>query len=204
MMWVFRIVGFASLVASLSLANVVAPSVAWENGPIENLQVVLLLVGAAIAIRYQADAQVAQHTWYWRCGVIIWLCLAGRELGWGANLYPSTKTTSAGEPIYSSHLLPFIGTVHIALGVLAVAMLAVAVRYRFWRIPGELFRQGEIPWLEIAMIVLGSAISLAVDGSRTQLSAMVGAGHEVLEEFVELAVYAFFAAARVRARAVLR
>jgi hypothetical protein len=204
MLWFFRIAGFASLVAAIALANVFAPSAAWENGPIENGQVVLLLAGAVVAFRYQADSQVAAHAWYWRCGVVIWLCLAGRELGWGASFYPPTEFASSGEPVYSSHLLPFIGAVHVTLAVLAVAMLVVAVRYRFWRMPGELFRQGGIPWLEIAMIALGAALSLAVDGSRTQLRFMVGAGAEVFEEFAELAVYAFFASAQVRVRAVLR
>jgi hypothetical protein len=204
MLLFFRLLGFVSLLAAIGLANVLAPSIAWENGPIENFQILLLLGGAAVAFRYQAASEVPAHVWYWRCGVLIWLFLAGRELGWGASLYPPTEFTSKGQPIYSSHLLPFIDAVHIALAILAVAMLAIAVRFRFWRLPGEIIRQRGVPWLEIVMIAIAAALSLAVDGSRTPLRFMVGAGYETFEEFAELAAYAFFAAAQVRIHASLR
>lgn len=204
MLWFFRLLGFASLLAAIGLTNILAPDIAWENGPIENFQIALLLAGAIIAFRYQAGSQVPAHVWYWRCGVVIWLFLVGRELGWGANFYPPTEFTSKGQPIYSSHLLPFIDAVHIALAVLAVAMLAVAVRFRFWSLPGEIVRQRGVPWLEIVMIAICAALSLAVDGSRTPLRFMVGAGYEVFEEFAELAAYAFFAAAQVRIHKSLR
>ena len=65
-----------------------APPVAYENGPLENLQVVQLVIGALVAYTAARKAfdKDARNIWY--CGAVTFLLCAGRELNWGRVFYP--------------------------------------------------------------------------------------------------------------------
>ena len=65
-----------------------SPSVAYENGPLENLQVIQLVIGALVAntAARKAFDKDARNIWY--CGAVTFLLCAGRELNWGRVFYP--------------------------------------------------------------------------------------------------------------------
>jgi len=65
-----------------------SPPVAYENGPLENLQVVQLVIGALVAYKAASKAfdKEARNIWY--CGAVTFLICAGRELNWGRVFYP--------------------------------------------------------------------------------------------------------------------
>ena len=65
-----------------------SPPVAYENGPLENLQVVQLVIGALVAYTAARKAfdKDARNIWY--CGAVTFLICAGRELNWGRVFYP--------------------------------------------------------------------------------------------------------------------
>ena len=65
-----------------------SPPVAYENGPLENLQVVQLVIGALVAraAARRAFDKEARNIWY--CGAVTFLICAGRELNWGRVFYP--------------------------------------------------------------------------------------------------------------------
>ena len=61
----------------------------WENGPIENTQVVILCIGAFVSFfaaqNSQKNRQV-RNFWLWQ--IPIWALVIGRELSWGRVFYP--------------------------------------------------------------------------------------------------------------------
>lgn len=64
------------------------PSIAYENGLLENLQVVELLLGAVFACFVAAKAINTSERNIWYCGAVTFLICAGRELNWGRVFYP--------------------------------------------------------------------------------------------------------------------
>lgn len=73
---------------SLVLFFFLPPSIAYENGLLENLQVVELLLGAAFACFVAAKAAITSERNIWYCGAVTFLVCAGRELNWGRVFYP--------------------------------------------------------------------------------------------------------------------
>ncbi|GEM_PF-406072 len=65
------------------------PPVAYENGPLENLQVVQLIVGALVAFTAARKALDKNTRNIWYCGAVTFLLCAGRELNWGRVFYPT-------------------------------------------------------------------------------------------------------------------
>ncbi|MHC1718166.1 MAG: hypothetical protein AB9883_05875 [Acidaminococcaceae bacterium] len=73
---------------AVALFFILSPPVAYENGPLENLQVVQLVIGALVAFTAARKAfdKNARNIWY--CGAVTFLICAGRELNWGRVFYP--------------------------------------------------------------------------------------------------------------------
>lgn len=64
------------------------PSIAYENGPLENFQVLELIAGAIFAcfLVVKATNSIERNIWY--CVAVTALICAGRELNWGRVFYP--------------------------------------------------------------------------------------------------------------------
>lgn len=81
-------ISFILVLASLSLFFFLSPATAYENGPLENLQVLELLVASAFACFLAAKAASVRERNIWYSGAVIALVCAGRELNWGRVFYP--------------------------------------------------------------------------------------------------------------------
>lgn len=75
-------------IISLVLFFFLPPSIAYENGLLENLQAVELLSGAIFACFVAAKATSTSERNIWYCGAVTFLVCAGRELNWGRVFYP--------------------------------------------------------------------------------------------------------------------
>ena len=67
----------------------------WENGVLENLQLVQLLAGAGLAWWFARTGHAALGY----TAVMVWLVLAARELSWGATLWAAPLGMGWSGPI---------------------------------------------------------------------------------------------------------
>lgn len=152
----------------------------WENGPLENLQVLELLAGAWLAWRHagRLPRQSAERG-LWRCAVPLWLLCAGRELAWGRVFLPTGFDAHGPVLIDSAHLWydPAIRPVVVTIGLLALAGL---VRHG----PLDYLRRHRLPWIDLALMGIAATIAQMADKGMT-----FGLDGEVLEEAAETVVY---------------
>lgn len=94
----------------------------WENGPLENTQVLILAIGLVVswfAARHNRDNRKARNLWLWL--TLFWLLVMGRELSWGRVFYPVASGANGPELIslhqlwYGPLIRPFVAAVMIAM-----------------------------------------------------------------------------------------
>lgn len=121
-----------------------------ENGPIENTQVLTLLGGCALCLRYGRSASLSLSR-MWQSAAGVFLILALRELSWGRVFFPLGHTET-GEPILmASADMPFHTEIHIAVGLAAALCLYGLARYTPWR---QVFHGIALPWRHFVLLVL--------------------------------------------------
>lgn len=169
---------------------------AWENGPIETIQIAVLGLGFIQSLKL---AFVSRRAWrgLWIVGSIIWLVLVGREMSWGAVLYAPAGFGADG-PMFSSRVLWYRAAVAPCVIGLAVVSISVAIRFRIWCVVGALVRTNRFPFLEIGMATVSLLLMTAAENHLgMSIAGLIGDG-VVFEEAIELAAYCFLFAAQKR------
>lgn len=95
-----------------------------ENGPVENLQLLILSAGAAAAFLSAQRSENSQGRHIWYSGAVVFMLMMGRELSWGRVFYP--EGVSRLDLWYGPFIYP-------VLGVVFVILVAVLVRNRIDR-----------------------------------------------------------------------
>ena len=173
-----------ALLCCYPLSILLPASWAWENGPIEDGDVIVLGIGLAWAFFAWLRARPIQVALLARCVVPIWAILIARELSWGAALFAPDHMTPEG-PVFTSHHLwyrPFVTPVLIGLCLWSAWS---AWRCRLDRQLYAVLERGRFPWLPM-LIVLGSALgsSCAESHLRYCLAALQSQRFEELAELV--------------------
>lgn len=114
------------LVLLFPVALTLPKEYSFENHLIENLQVVVLLGGFAMTLRFVRQMHRYVHIRnFWCTALPIWLIMALRELSWGRAFYP-VGMTEDGPVFISLRELWYGPAVHPALGVVIVVLLFFA------------------------------------------------------------------------------
>ena len=116
----------------------------WENGPLENLQILVLAAGLAMSLlaayNHSADRQ-ARTLWRWLSP--FWLLCIGRELSWGRVFFPVSMGAHGPE---------FIPLQQLAYGYLIKPLVAIVVVITLIAIyrtnPITYIRQTTLPYLD--------------------------------------------------------
>lgn len=122
----------------------------WENGPLENIQVALLIAGAAlswlVARRNSVDSRL-RKMWLWT--IPIWLLLIGRELSWGRVFFAPVSVGTHG-PIFPAKQAIWYGAyVNPIIAVIAISALS-GLWYNFrW---SEIKRVLRIPLIDLILL----------------------------------------------------
>lgn len=181
----------AALVACYFAAPLLPARLGWENGVIENTQVVLLLLGGLLAARYALRAPVQPQRAFWWVISPLWGVLALRELSWGATLLPPLHLDPLTGPTFSSsQQLFYKPLITPALLVLVAGLVVVLLVWRAYRLLPLLWQCRGVPWSEMALVVACMLVSTAAEGHMGL--AIQGLGHgasQLLEEFAELLAY---------------
>lgn len=198
-----RVFGFLILLLILAcypLAQVLPVSAGWENGLVENAQVVVLAGGAIMALFFSTRSQSKQWRWFWLMLVPLWLLLIGRELSWGASvLMPALRMHAETGPVYSSSQLDFRMQMHVIAGALLVLSALIFILTRQYRSIVQIVRKRSLPVFEIVLAVCAAILCTNAEGHGFMtFSALSEGQQQVLEELFELCVYLSVVAGQYR------
>lgn len=175
----------------------------WENSWIENLQVLILLLGFSCAAMFLRRSPGRRDRLLWLGIAPVWLLVAARELSWGAVFAEPLAFTAEG-PQFSSNTLwfkPYVyGLAGAALGTCA-GLLAAA---RLDRVIGQMLRHGAFPWAEALVVLLAAMGSSLAEGHLGWDASALGDQAQVLEELLELVGYMALVLAQARVAWSLR
>jgi len=172
----------------------------WENGPVENLQVAMLIAGGLLALRYAQTQEPAQLRTFWRLMAPLWVVLAARELSWGACFLPPYEMAADTGPEYSSTVqlwykpvVPYL--LSASLGILLFGFIRTG-QVRFLAL---LWKRKAMPWAELACASICMMASGAAEGKLyVDLSLDVHWASQNFEELSETCAYALVLLAQWR------
>lgn len=194
----YLIIGLLVLVASYPLAQVFPSWVSWENGPVENLQVVILFFGMVQALLYQKSG-TSDWKWLWRGAALIWFICAIRELSWGAVFLDPIGMSDEG-PFFSSRQLWYKPAIMPALIISIILAGILMLKNGSHQLLRPLQRSGGLPWLEFFLATLCMMISTAAEEHLGLTTGLTGSAAQNLEELSELAAYIFLLTGQYRIR----
>lgn len=149
----------------------------WENGPLENTQVVILGIGAIIsriAMQHHRYNRKYRRLWSWL--ILFWLILMGRELSWGRVFYP-VAIGADGPHFISIQQLWYGPLVRPVVTIAILAMLIGILRTSPWKY----VQQTTLPLTDIVILLISSIVAMIFDKISLQ--------GEVVEEWAELTAY---------------
>lgn len=190
-----------ALLGGYYVAPYFPPVLGWENGLLENTQVVILLFGGCWAYTEAKNATSQPRRTFWWVITPIWFVMALRELSWGACLLMPLYIDPVTGPIFSStQQLFYKPLVAPVLMVLVACQVLAALRWRIDRLLPVLWRAQALPLLEIGLFIVCFLVSTAAEGHMgMHISGLDEGSAQLLEEWAELLAYIalFIAQARV-------
>jgi hypothetical protein len=183
------------LLSCYPLSIVLPPSWAWENGVIEDGDVIVLGVGLAWAFVTWMRAQPAQVALLARCVVPIWVILIGREMSWGAVLFAPDHMTPEG-PVFTSHHLWYRPVVTPVLCALFAWSAWSAWRCRLDKQLYQVLERGRFPWLAMLVVLVAALGSTCAESHLRYFLAALQ--NQRFEELTELVGYIALVAVQAR------
>lgn len=157
----------------------------WENGPIENTQVVILSAGAFLswlAARRKDEDRKVHNLWLWM--IPVWLVLAGRELSWGRVFFDPVAIGAKGPAFPAIQDIWYGPYCYPVLTVIIISTLLGLWRNFDW----EHIKPGlRVAVVDVSLLILAALASQLV--FEKNLVAALSAHSQMLEELSELLVY---------------
>lgn len=176
---------FLYLLLIYPLSGMLPDWASFENGPLENAQVIVLLGGALLCIHFAHYSQGSPTHGMWLPSAGIFLILAFRELSWG-RVFMVKGYSAIGEPIIpGSSEMPFHTAIHVGVGIAAVLCLYFLIRYAPWK---RIFREIRLPLAQLVLIVICIALNTLGD-HHAMFHTM---RDQIIEELAELLMYLTF------------
>lgn len=154
---------------------------AWENGPIEMGQNMILLTGIIWSIYHYTQETHLHRPSYWLFAASFFLLLFGREISWG-RVFLLKEMTETGPVFWSMKDLPYHRVIDGAIGLLSAAVI-----HLFYQ---SVNVQKTLHWLKknrLMFLLTVLAAILALMGDKGQL--FHDFRDETMEELSELFVY---------------
>lgn len=167
----------AAVLFSVPLAFVLPVEISFENGLLENAQVVILLGAAIFLLSWNSSAQMK---WFQRLFVAGLVLMALRELSWGRVFFP-IGMESLGEVFVDMAHYKYRVQVYIFLAAYISAMLFVLIRF----VPVKKILRGRQP-VAVFAIMLATIILSYIGEHGLFIGKACG---QILEELNELILY---------------
>ena len=169
---------FAAIILSVPLAFVLPVEISFENGFLENVQVVVLILSALLILIFQSDA--AQMKWFQRFFAAGLFLTALRELSWGRVFFP-VGMEKLGAVFVSMADYEYRIPVYIFLAIYGAAMLFILIRF----VPVKKILLSPQPLAAFAVMILALIFSYVGEHGYFLGKAQ----GQILEEFNELILY---------------
>ena len=127
---IITIIGIVYLVAIIPVSYIIPISWAWENGPIEDAQAVVLFIGFIMSLKYASHARLSGM---WYTAATCFLLMTGRELSWGRVFFPLPQEPGSGPSFIDMVDVPHHELIYAAIGLVLIFALYGFVRKVQWR-----------------------------------------------------------------------
>ncbi len=183
-------------------------SAGWENGLLENAQVVLLAAAGVLALRHglrSGSQGRQQQKSFWTAVAPLWFIMAARELSWGAAfLTPIAFDAITGPKFSSTQQIWYRPAVVPLIGVLLLWCLWRFGRARSLQICQTLRKARALPLIELTVFAACMLASAAAERNAQfnvpdffqHLASSAPA--QSFEELAELCAFAALACAQAR------
>ncbi len=180
---IFTGFAFAAEILSVPLAFVLPVELSFENGLIENAQIVVLIVGALWVLNVSSPLK-----WFQRFFAAGMFLIVFRELSWGRVFFPVSMETLGSVFIDMAHFK--YGTeVHVAMVAYVAAMIFILIRF----VPVKKILRGSQLSAALAVMIVAFIFSSLGD-SGLFFGKTCG---QILEELNELIFYSTLPVAAV-------
>jgi hypothetical protein len=167
--------------AFLPLSLILPERIAWENGPIEMTQNMVLLLGVFWNLNtYFRPSSVSRNKiWLFLAG--FFLLLFGREISWG-RVFLLKEITKKGPVFWSMRSIPHYRFIHGCIGLYMVIDILFLIKSVCWHSVLQCIEQSRRVTL---LVILAAVLTLLGDKSLLFHSFV----DETVEEFAELFIY---------------
>ena len=174
------IVGTVILILAWPLSFILPVSISFENALLENLQVIVLILGSIYnlsLVQRSRNRQIEDfHIW---CAVLM-IFMSFRELSWGRVFYP-IDVEKTGPVFVAMSDFTWKNEVHVIMAIIILFLLV----FMFKRLPIMRMLHSKIPFLIVFLMIVAAVFSYVGD-----YGIVVGKLHgQIVEEFGELAFY---------------
>lgn len=174
----------AALFAAWPLAMVLPTELGWENGLLETLELVPLVLGGIGALLFFRST-TRPVSMLAVCAMLFWIIAIARELSWGAVFLPPLRIDAKG-PFYTSQALWYKPAVYPVVALLLAAALMLMVRFRLWRTLAAGMPRGQRPWVEVLVMVVAAGLATWAEKHGPIAANWLGDQYQVMEECMEL------------------
>ncbi|WEF34283.1 hypothetical protein [Pseudoduganella chitinolytica] len=190
-----------ALLCCYPLSQAIPPAWVWENGIVEEGDVLVLSIGWAWAVASWLRDRPAPAALLARSVMPLWVLLIGREMSWGAVLFAPDRMTAAG-PVFTSHHLWYRPFVTPLLAALLAWSAWSAWRCRLDRQLYAVLARGRFPWMAL-LVVLAAALGSSCAEEHVHACLVTLPGQR-FEELAELVGYVALVAVQARVLAECR
>ena len=175
-----KIIAVVYLLLVYPLAMIIPYEVAWENGPIENLQVVILLTACFVNFRLYRKSDSTEKMYLWQA--VFLALLVGRELSWGRVFF------QVGINEYGPSFIKLPPDqkmiLNVVLGLIMVWLVVNMVRWVPWKKLAQSIHR--LPWCFIGLMFACVAFMNIGEKGLFGIDLHVGGN---IEELAELDLY---------------
>ena len=163
------------------VAFVMPEHLAWENGPLEILQNIVLFCDVVLCLVLFRKTAGQKFHLIWLSGAGYFLLLLGREMRWG-RIFFQTGMDQHGPTFIAMNAIPGHQYIHGGISIYTAAVLVSLI----WLVPWKkLFH--ELPFPKLGFVILVLSAILAACGDKGLLFHSYLDGN--IEELAELLAY---------------
>ena len=187
-----------ALLVCLPLSAVLPAPWSREGGVLETLQVLVLLGGAALALRVYLRSRRNERPGQTGatgtgmlalCAAPVWVLLAARELSWGRVWLPHPDAQPGAAMALAADAIVWLQPFARPGAMLLLAWLAFCTWHYRLDMPLRAALGRRVPWLCL-LVALGAAMgSTCAEGHMSCSTGLAPGRAEMFEELVELCAY---------------